>query len=465
MKYGFPLSVLPFAALFLLQLLDHLSVWSLGAVAGRNEVFGVIGSSVLLDPECSDNLSNSNVIWTFNGSNGNPVNILDYAPGHRDHQKEEPNEHFKSRLQFNTFNGSLMINNLKPSDQGLYTIIAGENWKWSTDLKLIEPLSKPLIFSNSTYIDTTIELICQVSAGGVRSIQWWKDNKVIMNGQCYQLVQNNSKLIISKAMKSDGGIYICTVEDTVSKKNNSYSLAIYGLPELHYYTIGLSIAALTTLASAAFAGPRLFEGVLKVLRFLPVLSFVLLIGSCVCWMRVQGADELTVFLLVLLSLLLILPALLTFTKACAIKWLNKILETEICCLILDAATLLREVTVICMSSMLIAETLKLAGKGCEPATHPQIILILVVAMLFTFPLIVLTLCGIRNKRKKKGHQEPSLLVTVDVESILGSVHAVSNLRSKEKPEPRGTVTIEELLIGSSTAPQENCLKHYATATI
>ncbi|XP_078422812.1 hepatic and glial cell adhesion molecule-like isoform X1 [Cetorhinus maximus] len=429
MKYRFPLSVLPFAALLLMQLLDHLSIWSLGEVAGRNEVFGVIGSSVLLDPECSDNLSNSNVIWTFNGNNGNPVNILDYAPGHRDYQKEEPNEHFKSRLQFNTFNGSLMVNNLKSSDQGLYTIIADENWKWSTDLKLIAPLSKPLIFSNSTYIDTTIELICQVSARRVRSIQWWKDNKVIMNGQRYQLVQNNSKLIISKAMKSDCGIYICTVEDTVSKKNNSYSLAIYGLPELHYYTIGLSIAALTTLASAAFAGrihslmqeqiesPRLFEGVLKVLRFLPVLSFVLLIGSFVCWMRVQGADELTVFLLVLLSLLLILPALLMFTKACAIKWLNKILETEICCLILDAATLVREATVICMSVMLIAETLKGAGKGCEPATHPQIILILVVAMLLTFPLIVLTLCGIRNKRKKKGHQKPSLHVTVDVESI------------------------------------------------
>ncbi|XP_067865340.1 carcinoembryonic antigen-related cell adhesion molecule 1-like isoform X2 [Heterodontus francisci] len=206
----------PLQLLLLLRLIN--------AEGGMKEVFGVVGSSVLLDPEYGADLSNSDVIWMFTGSSGKPVIILDYVPNH---PKAEPSEQFKSRLHFNVSSGCLMLNNLKPSDQGVYTITVNEDWKRSKDLKLIEPLSAPLIINNSTCVNTTIELTCQVSAGKARSILWWKDNEVIMNNQRYQLVQNNSTLIISKANKSDCGIYTCTVENPVSKKNNSYSLSIY----------------------------------------------------------------------------------------------------------------------------------------------------------------------------------------------------------------------------------------------
>ncbi|XP_041069455.1 hepatocyte cell adhesion molecule-like isoform X2 [Carcharodon carcharias] len=317
----------------------------LHAEVGRREVFAAIGSSVLLDPEHEANLSNSEIIWNFTGSNGNLVTILDYVPNH---PMEEPNNHFKSRLHFNSSTGSLILNHLNPSDQGVYTIILDDKLIRITDLSLIEPLAEPLI--NVTFVDTTIELTCKVSVGKASSILWRKDAEVIRNGQHYQLVRNNSKLIISEASKSDCGIYTCTVENPVSKKNYSYSLTIYGAALLHRYTKILSITALIT-AAAALACKIISSWFLaKIIR----------------------ASEMTVCTLVFLCLLLIV---LLFSscrmKACDTR-LNKIWIVKPCHLILMVAVSpLGGIIVMGLSVSLIAETVKRAAEGCEPAANLQ----------------------------------------------------------------------------------------------
>ncbi|XP_038671408.1 uncharacterized protein LOC119975689 isoform X2 [Scyliorhinus canicula] len=130
--------------------------------AGRKEVVAAIGLSVLLDPENKADLRNSEILWTFTGSDGNLVTILDYVPNH---PIEEPNKHFKSRLHFNPFHGSLRLNSLKLSDQGVYTINVEDKLLRRIDLKLIGIVSLHYytkIFSFSALIAAVAAMICKI---------------------------------------------------------------------------------------------------------------------------------------------------------------------------------------------------------------------------------------------------------------------------------------------------------------
>ncbi|XP_041069084.1 HEPACAM family member 2-like isoform X1 [Carcharodon carcharias] len=202
-----------------LLFLLHLGIGSLDTGVGQEEVFGVDGSSPLLDPKIGADLSKSDVVWEFTGSDRRLLTILDYVPNY---SKLEPNEQFKLRLRFNVSTGSLRIINATSRDQGVYKITVDGKLRGSRVLKLIEPLSEPLI--NDSCVNTTIELTCQVSLGNASSIQWWKDGEMIVNGQHYQLVQNNSTLIISEANKSAYGNYTCNVENPVSKSSHTLSV-------------------------------------------------------------------------------------------------------------------------------------------------------------------------------------------------------------------------------------------------
>ncbi|XP_078075398.1 uncharacterized protein LOC144497831 isoform X2 [Mustelus asterias] len=365
MEHRFTLWDLPSISSLLLHL-SALCLWLPGEAVGRKEAIGVVGSSVLLDPGYGVDLGINDVIWMFNGSNGNPVIILDYLPNY---PREEPNEHFRSCLFFNTSNGSLMLNNLKASDQGVYTIIVGGVWKWSTDLKPVQPLSEPFI--NETNVNGTTKLTCLVSVGEASSILWRKDDKVITNGQHYRLVQSNSTLIISEA---NCDIYVCTMENRVSTGSSSHILAFYSLSPLHYCTIGLFVATLTT------AGPVLsctiisfllvsktkcflsLQYVLQAWQYLPMLSFLLFAGAMLCWIPVEGLHNTRWMLLLPLCPALISSLLLICKKACD-KKRKKLLDT-----------------------------LKIKNKGCEATFYLQTSRILAV-VLPIFLLAVLVLSG------------------------------------------------------------------------
>ncbi|XP_038672110.1 uncharacterized protein LOC119976060 isoform X1 [Scyliorhinus canicula] len=420
---------------------DRVTLWDLSFIslflceaAGRKVVFGVAGSSVLLDPKYGADLHNSEVIWTFSGSNGIPLIILDYVPNY---PKAEPNEHFRSRLYFNASNGSLMLNYLKASDQGIYAITVGGDWNWSTDLELIEPLSEPFI--NETKVNTTIELTCSVSVGEASSIVWWKDNKVITNGQRYQLVQNNSTLIISQAKGSDCGNYICTMENLVSKTNCSYTLILPSFPPLHY-TMGLFVAALTTAVPAfsctiisflpdpksIIRGYLFLQYVLQAWQFIQMLSFFLFIGALLCWIWVEGLHGITLCMLVLFSLLLISSILSICITACDRRMLPDTLKTkcgsnnpkhrkrkmsprpdspevqqeedgsgcvrvQIFPVLLSLATAVGEICVMGLSAFFIEKLNNQADKGCEPVANQQTSIILAVVVPSLFLLAILAI--------------------------------------------------------------------------
>ncbi|XP_038672116.1 vascular endothelial growth factor receptor 2-like isoform X2 [Scyliorhinus canicula] len=190
---------------------------------GQEEVPAVIGSSPLLDPEIGAALGNSEVIWEFIGSDANLVTILDYVP---DLTKEEPNEQFKDRLHFNESTATLTVINVTVRDEGIYILTVNGRLRSRIILKFFEPLSEPSI--NTTCVNTTITLTCQVRTGKASSVLWWKDGKIITNGQNFLLMQNNSSLIIYETNKSDCGIFTCTMKNPVSEKSYSFALSING---------------------------------------------------------------------------------------------------------------------------------------------------------------------------------------------------------------------------------------------
>ncbi|XP_059826787.1 uncharacterized protein LOC132394527 isoform X2 [Hypanus sabinus] len=116
--------------MLLLALLFTLGVFN--TEAEREEVVGVLGSSVLLDPEITVDSSKNDILWTFKASNKSYDVILDHVPGIA---TLEQSEQFKDRLQFNASNGALTISRLNASDQGDYIFTVDEK-----ELKIMELL-------------------------------------------------------------------------------------------------------------------------------------------------------------------------------------------------------------------------------------------------------------------------------------------------------------------------------------
>ncbi|XP_072405920.1 uncharacterized protein [Chiloscyllium punctatum] len=373
--------------------------------AGRKEVFGVRGSSILLDPEYTDDLTHRGIVWTFNGSTRSLVNIVDYVPGY---YKVEPSKQFQSRLHYNPSNGSLLLKNLQPHDQGVYTFAVDENWKMSANLRLIEPLSEPVIIPKS--VNATIVLTCQVSLGRPSSILWWTDSDVIESGQHYQLRDNNRTLIVSEVSKSDCRIYFCSVENPVSKNTTSYSVYSF---ERHYLTKGLSIAVAAVVVTTSIITCRIAfcsnaEKRLYFLKYgLQIMVYVLLIALFAYWIAVGETSTIVLVMLVVLCLLLILTVLLLMASFGRFK---ETLKSKTCILtVLGVLAMSGEIAVLCLTASLIAEVTSPVDKGCELAAklRSNFTIAAYVSIAFLLAFILRTILTKWNKRRLR-NQPPNL---------------------------------------------------------
>ncbi|XP_072889561.1 uncharacterized protein [Hemitrygon akajei] len=195
----------------------ELKVMELLVIDTVKEEVGLLGSSVLLDPELKVDPSKSEIVWTFIDRS-----ILHHVPGH---SLVEPSDQFKFRLHFNTSNGALTVNGSEHGDQGDYTFIVDGQELRIIQLRLVDELSEASIFTNIESLGFTVELTCDVF-GDSNVYQWQKNGGEI--SQHHQLTDENRTLVIPSASSEDCGVYTCITTNPVSSIQTNYTLMLRG---------------------------------------------------------------------------------------------------------------------------------------------------------------------------------------------------------------------------------------------
>ncbi|XP_051899661.1 uncharacterized protein LOC127585946 isoform X2 [Pristis pectinata] len=281
-------------------------------------VFGVFGSSVLLESGHGDDLHGRKIVWEFTRSDGDWFTIVNVAPNH---PGEKPNKHFEGRLNFNPSTGALLLSNLSTSDQGYYTISVDGKEQRTINVQIIDKLSQPSIQGRSGCLGSTIQLICQV-IGNARAYQWRKDGGEMPPH--HQLLDRNRKLVISNASKGDSGIYICVASNPVTSVQANYTLTIHGLSASDAVIVAVPIIAVVfssaNLITSIFAHCwkmksgkelprcRFWTPFLFICNTVP---FVVFLVTLFHWNMMKGSDSLPV-IATCISILLVLTLIQLF---------------------------------------------------------------------------------------------------------------------------------------------------------
>ncbi|XP_062903541.1 uncharacterized protein LOC134346160 isoform X1 [Mobula hypostoma] len=282
-----------FLSLFLLP--------SLGTSENWKVVNGTIGSSVFLDPEHQGNLSRSEILWTFTGSNRCCVPILDYVP---DEPVEQSNEQFRSRLQFNASTGCLLVDGIKSEDQGVYNFDVDGRRTTTIELLLFAKLSKALIsYSAPGY---TIQLTCEVD-GKPQKYEWLRNGREM--SQRHWLINENRSLIILTDLAGECGTYTCVASNPVSSVQANYTLNPPGISGEDSIIIIASITGLV-LSLLSHSGFLLRSWLKKksnqVFQSLVIWNILSVVGTFVAlisWIAIKGAVFISVVALCTVSAL------------------------------------------------------------------------------------------------------------------------------------------------------------------
>ncbi|XP_062904329.1 uncharacterized protein LOC134346702 isoform X3 [Mobula hypostoma] len=282
---------------------------SLGAPEKWKVVNGTIGSSVFLDPEHESDLSRSEILWTFTGSNKSPVTILDHVP---DKPVEKPYEQFRSRLQFNASTGCLLVDRIKPEDQGVYNFVVDERRTTTIELLLFYKLSKIFIRSYSV-AGNTIQLTCEVD-GNPHKYEWLKNGGKI--SQRHWLI-NESRSLILTDFANVCRTYTCVASNPISFVQANYTINPPGISDEDSIII---IASITGLVSSlvSYSGFLLLSclkkksnQVFQSLINCNILSVVGAFVALISWIVIKGAVFIPVVALCTVSALFL--AILKFS--------------------------------------------------------------------------------------------------------------------------------------------------------
>ncbi|XP_072885579.1 uncharacterized protein [Hemitrygon akajei] len=271
--------------------------------AVTEEVNGRSGSSMLLDPKFTVDLSKEEVVWEWKKWNSTEsLDILDHVPSR---SPMFPSEQFEHRLQFNISNGSLTINPLECRDQGIYMVYVQGVKKKELHLRVYEKLSDAMILANSSSLGSTSQLTCNVS-GDDPGYQWWFNGGEILGH--HQLMDGNRILIIPVASARDCGIFTCEATNPVSSVRANYTLAVPGfLPK----TITIVVLFIIELAVSLY---RILPVLLcrwkmesvkapkdrKCLLGFNLIDILLLVGifiTFIYWIMLKDADFISVLIL------------------------------------------------------------------------------------------------------------------------------------------------------------------------
>ncbi|XP_062904278.1 uncharacterized protein LOC134346689 [Mobula hypostoma] len=310
---------------------------------------------------------------------------------------------YLGRIDFSPSNGSLVFRNLTYADAGCYRLSI--NLRTSTIhyvcLNIIDELSKPSIWINSSSLHSPIQLSCNVD-GDSLSYQWRKDGKEVSQDQ---LMDGNKSLVIRSASRSDCGTYTCNVTNPVSTVRAYYSLTIHGLPLVETVIVATSIIGIIFSAVAFFGllllccfGTEMRRGSLRQPKYLflllficNTLSLVVISIALISWIAIKGASSAPVAALFIVVVLLPLNGCLTiiiWNLGC--QCIRKFLDCTGLRASIDLGCIMSSILVIAISIVILAEEIQQSNQGCHVSylTWSTVAPLIIVAAIIFFSFLI-----------------------------------------------------------------------------
>ncbi|NXE29210.1 CD48 protein, partial [Ardeotis kori] len=183
------------------------------------------GSWVLL-PGPDNTTRARSLRWEFLKGTGAHA-ILDYPSGSRGPAIHAP---YAGRAVFHPSNGSLLLEDVRESDSGIYRVTtnAGDGESLEMLLEVLKPVSRPQLRSSVLVAQATGELHCEVAEGRVDAVAWKKDGQLLPTDRGFHLSRNLSVLYLRPAKKSDCGSYSCNASNAVSWQEASLNITVAG---------------------------------------------------------------------------------------------------------------------------------------------------------------------------------------------------------------------------------------------
>ncbi|KAG9351476.1 hypothetical protein JZ751_022726 [Albula glossodonta] len=155
-------------------------------------------------------------------------------------------------------NGTLLLHNLKLSDEGAYEVeisitddtFTGEG---SVNLTVDEPVSRPfvhMVASTVLELSEHFTLNCSHENGTKAMYSWLKGGKPLANDSRLQLSPDQKILTITRVLMADDDIYSCSVENPISSmRSPPVKLTVYRRSSLYIILTTGGIFLLITLVT------------------------------------------------------------------------------------------------------------------------------------------------------------------------------------------------------------------------
>ncbi|XP_051901461.1 carcinoembryonic antigen-related cell adhesion molecule 1-like isoform X2 [Pristis pectinata] len=168
---------------------------------------------------------------------------------------------YQSRAELFSSNGSLLLRSVNMSDSGEYIVNmltkSGSSASATITLRVLEPVSKPIMQSTATDVVEyrTVILTC-IATGTEVSYLWLQDNIVIIPGGRFELGAGNSTFTIPRVLRTDGP-FSCRADNLISgRTSDPFYLNVYYGPDCPHVTTDADSAirfAGSTITSTCFA--------------------------------------------------------------------------------------------------------------------------------------------------------------------------------------------------------------------
>ncbi|NXJ09869.1 CD48 protein, partial [Odontophorus gujanensis] len=215
---------------------------------------------------------------------------------------------YEGRVVFYQTNGSLLLQQLRKADSGVYkaTVDLMEDKARTTILEVIEPVPQPKLLNSLDLDGFLIKLTCLLPNGTTAAVSWNKDGHPLPPRNLLpffnnQLLHDPTMLWIRKGEKSDCGSYSCNVSNAVSWKEATFNLTEAGLLPPFHAALKITVVALVLAVIAAVSfviwllqpgkhrlGKEVWAWLTRSITGLLGISCLLLFVTSVIWMQEEG---------------------------------------------------------------------------------------------------------------------------------------------------------------------------------